>query len=54
MNSGEHMIKLMAAAALVSLLAGCSAMPPGQNDSSPCAASPAGYECQIERYRKAN
>lgn len=35
-------------------LAGCSGVLPRQNTASPCVASEASYECQIERYQNVN
>ncbi|MDB5871103.1 MAG: hypothetical protein JWQ07_545 [Ramlibacter sp.] len=35
-------------------LAGCSGMPRPPNTQSPCYASEASYECQIERYKNVN
>jgi hypothetical protein len=39
--------------AVLLALAGCSGMPPPQPSSSPCAANPGGYDCQVEMYMKA-
>jgi hypothetical protein len=35
-------------------LAGCASVQPGQYTASPCSASEASYECQIERYNNVN
>lgn len=35
-------------------LAGCSGIPVQPSGTSPCATSPGGYQCQIERYQKAS
>jgi hypothetical protein len=35
-------------------LAGCSGVPRRQDLASPCYASEASYECQIERYQNVN
>ena len=34
--------------------AGCSSVPYRQDPLSPCAASEASYECQVERYNNVN
>ena len=39
---------------LLLALAGCANLPPGEAKVSPCAASEASYECQVERYYNVN
>ncbi len=50
------MVKALASAVLVLwALAGCSALSQPQNSaSSACAREPGGYDCQIERYQRAD
>ncbi|HEX2541833.1 MAG TPA: hypothetical protein VHM00_12220 [Caldimonas sp.] len=48
------MIKILACSVLaLCALAGCSAGPQQQGNTSPCATSPGGYDCQVERYQRA-
>jgi hypothetical protein len=41
-------------ALLLSLAAGCTGLPRGPVSASPCSASEASYECQVERYQNVN
>jgi hypothetical protein len=49
----ETMVKPFIVAVLLAL-AGCSAVPRRQEIASPCHASEASYECQVERYQNVN
>jgi hypothetical protein len=39
---------------LLALLSGCSTTPVPRYTASPCHASEASYECQVERYQNVN
>ncbi|MES2937214.1 MAG: hypothetical protein V4864_06010 [Pseudomonadota bacterium] len=45
---------LAAVAVLLLALAGCANVPARKDLASPCAASEASYECQVERYHNVN
>jgi len=50
---GANMVKAFSVACIFAL-AGCSGVPAYQYTASPCFASEASYECQIERYQNVN
>jgi hypothetical protein len=50
---GANMVKAFSVVVILAL-AGCAGVPPYQHTVSPCFASEASYECQVERYQNVN